>query len=96
MPKRYEIGQSVGGVTIVSKVDDEKYNKYLVKCNKCGTEFIEYSTRIAKHKNGCVQCKYKQKAIHPNTLATIPSKANNISKAIIIYSKLPIIKLFLL
>lgn len=60
MPKKYKIGQVVGGVTIIKKVPDEKYNKYLLKCNTCGNEFVEYATSVRKHVNGCVQCKYRK------------------------------------
>lgn len=57
MPKRYEIGQVVGGVTIIGIVPNENYNIYMLKCNTCGNEFSDYATSIRKHKNGCLQCK---------------------------------------
>lgn len=60
MPKKYEIGQVVGGVTIVGAVPDEKYNKYLLKCNTCGAEFVEYASAVRKHTNGCFGCKCKK------------------------------------
>lgn len=62
MPKRFEIGQVVGGVTIVGKVADEKYNKYLLRCNSCGVEFVEYATSVREHEYGCSQCKYKKRS----------------------------------
>ena len=60
MAKKYDIGQVIGGVTIIGTVPDEKYNKYLLRCNTCGTEFVEYSTAVKKHQNGCYQCKLKK------------------------------------
>ncbi|MGN0378511.1 MAG: AP2 domain-containing protein [Butyrivibrio sp.] len=56
MPAKYKIGQVVGGVTIVGTVPDEKYNKYLLRCNSCGTEFVDYATFVRKHPNGCTDC----------------------------------------
>lgn len=62
MPKKYEIGQIVGGVTIIKKESCEKYNKYLLKCNTCGSTFIEYASSVKKHKNGCYNCNNIKKA----------------------------------
>ena len=57
MPKKYEVGQVVGGVTIIGTVQNDKYNIYMLKCNTCGYEFSDYATSVRKHKNGCFQCK---------------------------------------
>lgn len=60
MPKKYEIGQIIGGVTIAGTIPDERYKKYLLKCNTCGTKFVEYANSVRKHKNGCSKCKYRK------------------------------------